>query len=77
MRFIRAKGQAGNLATFAYKDLFAPDLGGLFTSTMPRLTRINARIRFTPIPSPRIRAPLKNTPKTGVKNEKAWSKDTG
>ena len=51
--------------------------GRLLTNTIPTLTKTNARIRFGVITSPRIRTPLKNTPKTGVKKEKAWSRLTG
>jgi hypothetical protein len=47
------------------------------TRTIPKLTRVRATISVGLISSPSIRAPLRNTPKTGVKNEKAWRRLTG
>ena len=39
--------------------------------TMPMLTRIRATTSLRVMASPNIRAPLRNTPKTGVKKVKA------
>ena len=47
------------------------------TRIIPRLTRINAKIKLGPTVSLSISIPLKITPKTGVKNENAWSRLTG
>ena len=47
------------------------------TNTMPTLTKVKATMRLELIASPRIRIPLRNTPKTGVKKEKAWRRLTG
>lgn len=38
---------------------------------MPSVTKASAKIRFDVILSPKIKTPLMNTPKTGVKKEKA------
>ena len=47
------------------------------TKTIPSVTKASATIRPGLIPSPKIRAPLMNTPKIGVKKEKAWRRLTG
>ena len=52
-------------------------VGRRITNTIPGLTRASAIMRLGPMASPRIRAPLRNTPKTGVKKVKAWMRLTG